>query len=278
MTKDESIKQLENQMHSIPELRAKWKTVEFDKWKRRTRLIIEKIFGVESSHLNEFDKIKYGLIAYSKNTPDESLKRAYLNGLEIAQGLIESLIDEIKDFGLPQQEIDEISLKNNNAKSEKIFISHSSSDAHFGKAIVQLLRDLGLKREQIVFTSDDNYGIPLDDNIFEYLKKQILNGVYILYLLSDNYYSRVACLNEMGAAWIVQSQYSIIAVPGFEFSNPKFSEGAIDPRRMGFAMNNYKRIVEFKNNILRQFSLVIDEADWMEIYKKYCETIENLSK
>ncbi|GCD12255.1 toll/interleukin-1 receptor domain-containing protein [Clostridium tagluense] len=283
MNSEESIKFLLEQKEAIVNLPDKRRSPQFDKWKRRTRLIIEKVFSNGSLHLKEFDGIRYSLSVFSLSTPEESFQRVYMRGLEDAMGLIETCIEEIKDFGLDEseQEVGGNNMGENIQqvrKANKIFISHSSEDSHFGKAIVQLLRGLGLKRDQIVFTSDDDYGIPLDDNIFEYLKKQITNGVYILYLLSDNYYDSVACLNEMGAAWIVQNQYTIIGIPGFQFSNTKFSGGAIDPRKIGFTMDNTKRVIEFKNNILNQFDLSIDEMDWMEVYKKYCDTVEGLCK
>ncbi|MFE4706893.1 RNA-binding domain-containing protein [Peribacillus simplex] len=160
---------------------------------------------------------------------------------------------------------------------DKIFISHSSIDKQYGEAIVELLRGLGLKREQIIFTSNDNYGIPLNSNIFDYLKEQINDGVHMIYLLSDNYYNSVACLNEMGAAWIVQNQYTVIGVPDFHFNNEKFQNGVIDPRRIGFLMNNKNRIVEFKNNILKQFDLKIDEVDWNELLDKHMNNMSKIS-
>lgn len=159
---------------------------------------------------------------------------------------------------------------------EKIFISHASADKKYGEVLVKLLRGLGLKRDQIIFTSDDDYGIPIDRNIFDYLKDQINDGVYMIYLLSDKYYERVACLNEMGAAWIVQNDYTVIGIPNFDFNNPKFSEGAIDPRRIGFTLDNKKRIVEFKNKILDRFELSIDEPDWNNLLDDYLENIKKI--
>lgn len=152
---------------------------------------------------------------------------------------------------------------------EKIFISHSSKDKKYGEALVKFLRGLGLQRNQIIFTSDDDYGIPLDMNIFEYLKTQINEGAYMIYLLSNNYYDSVACLNEMGAAWVVQNDYTVIGIPDFSFDNPKFSSGAIDPRRIGFTLDNKKRLVEFKNKILDRFQLQVDEADWNRILDEH---------
>lgn len=152
---------------------------------------------------------------------------------------------------------------------EKIFISHSSKDKRYGDALVKLLRGLGLERNQIIFTSDDDYGIPIDMNIFEYLKNQINEGAYMIYLLSNDYYGSVACLNEMGAAWVVQNDYTVIGIPDFHFDEPKFSSGAIDPRRIGFRLDNKKRLVEFKNKILDRFELKVDEADWNRIFDEH---------
>ena len=156
---------------------------------------------------------------------------------------------------------------------EKIFISHSSKDKQYGEALVKLLRGLGLKRDQIIFTSNDDYGIPIDMNIFEYLKKQINEGAYMIYLLSNDYYGSVACLNEMGAAWVVQNDYTVIGIPGFHFDNPKFLNGAIDPRRIGFTIDNKKRIVEFKNKLLERLQLEVDEADWNRILEEHIASL-----
>ncbi len=38
----------------------------------------------------------------------------------------------------------------------------------------------------------------------------------MIYHLSDNYYDSVACLNEMGAAWVVQNDYTVVGIPGFD--------------------------------------------------------------
>lgn len=156
---------------------------------------------------------------------------------------------------------------------EKVFISHSSQDKKYGEALVKFLRGTGLKRDQIIFTSDDDYGIPISMNIFDYLKSQIDEGAYMIYLLSNNYYDSVACLNEMGAAWVVQNEYAVIGVPDFEFSDPKFSSGAIDPRAIGFKLDNKKRLVEFKNQLVNRFELTIDEADWNRLLDEHIESL-----
>ena len=53
--------------------------------------------------------------------------------------------------------------------------------------------------------------------------------------MSKNYYDSIACMNEMGAAWALQSKYTIILLPGFEFRE---IEGAINPRQIGLKFDN----------------------------------------
>lgn len=127
----------------------------------------------------------------------------------------------------------------------KIFISHSSKNANYGQAIVDLLVAVGVNNEQIIFTSNDAFGIPTGQNIFNWLRARITEKPHVIYLLSTEYYSSIACLNEMGAAWIVENEHTIIFTPEFKVSSPEFQSGALDPREMGFKINNHDRVTGF---------------------------------
>lgn len=127
----------------------------------------------------------------------------------------------------------------------KIFISHSSKNANYGQAIVDLLVAVGVNNEQIIFTSNDAFGIPTGQNIFNWLIARITEKPHVVYLLSSEYYSSVACLNEMGAAWIVENEHTIIFTPEFKASSHEFQSGALDPREMGFKINNHDRVTGF---------------------------------
>ena len=100
-----------------------------------------------------------------------------------------------------------------NVNLKRIFISHASKDSPFGDAIVGLLRGIGLAQNQIIYTSDPDYGIPPGQDIFDYLRDQIRNDTYMIYLLSNNYYNSIACLNEMGAAWVRQTDAQTLLPP-----------------------------------------------------------------
>lgn len=63
--------------------------------------------------------------------------------------------------------------------------------------------------------------------------------IYVILLLSKNYYDSVACLNEMGATWVLKAKYSTIVCPGFTIPEIK---GAVNPRKMAVVLNDSKRV------------------------------------
>lgn len=127
----------------------------------------------------------------------------------------------------------------------KIFISHSSKNANYGKALVELLTSIGVAHDKITFTSDTSYGIPPGENIFNWLKERISEKPFVIYLLSPEYFSSVACLNEMGAAWVVENRHVAIFTPEFNIDSVDFRNGVLDPREMGFRLNDEDRLTQF---------------------------------
>ncbi|MDS9467969.1 toll/interleukin-1 receptor domain-containing protein [Paracoccus sp. MBLB3053] len=124
----------------------------------------------------------------------------------------------------------------------KIFISHSSKNADYGKALVEFLTSIGVAHNNITFTSDSAYGIPSGANIFDWLKGKISEKPFVIYLLSPEYFSSVACLNEMGAAWVIENQHISIFTPDFDIDGSNFRNSVLDPREMGFRLNDRDRI------------------------------------
>lgn len=123
----------------------------------------------------------------------------------------------------------------NDFKELKIFISHASADKCLVTAFVELLEGIGIKQEQIFCSSIPEYGIPLGEDIYEYLRKELLRSrVYVIFFLSEAYYKSVACLNEMGAAWILRNDYLAVLQPGFTFKEIK---GAVNPRKIALDLN-----------------------------------------
>lgn len=163
-------------------------------------------------------------------------------------------------------------------ESPKIFLSHRSSDKKYGDALEKLIVGLGVKNDQLIYTSHPLHKIPLNENIYDYLRKSINQKVFVIILWSNEYLESPACLNEMGAAWVTQSDYTNIYTPEFAFGNPKYHECAVDTRKMGAVLNaddNCRAsMIEFKNKILEIFNLTIDEQTWMYLLEQFISDIK----
>lgn len=117
----------------------------------------------------------------------------------------------------------------------RIFISHSGRDEKIATAFVELLEGLGLNQKHIFCSSVPGYNIPLGKDIYDHLQEEFQNSrIYVIFLLSKNYYESAACLNEMGAAWVLRSEYLSVILPGFSFSEIK---GAVNPNRIAIDLN-----------------------------------------
>lgn len=167
-------------------------------------------------------------------------------------------------------------LDTSNAKTI-IFISHSSSDKKYGNALRKFIVGLGVKDEQLIYTSHPLNKIPLDKNIYEYLRDNFNNKIFMIILWSDSYLESPACLNEMGAAWVTQSDYTNIYVPNFSFGNPKYHQCAVDTRKMGAVLNNddhcKANMIELKDKILNMFNLTIDEKHFMVLLDEFMKDL-----
>lgn len=148
----------------------------------------------------------------------------------------------------------------NQAKKQNIFISHSSKNVNYGNSLVELLTGVGVKPEQIIFTSNVAYGIPIGENIFDWLKSIINEKPFVIYLLSTAYYASVACLNEMGAAWIIENKNAMVFTPDFDLRSYEFQNGAIDPRKIGFFINDKERVTAFIESLKSDFAITKNQV------------------
>ena len=159
-----------------------------------------------------------------------------------------------------------------------IFLSHRSSDKKYGDALAKFIVGLGVKNEQLIYTSHPLHKIPLDENIYEYLRKNINRDIFMIILWSDEYLNSPACLNEMGASWVVQCDFTNVYVPQFSFTNPKYHECAVDTRKMGVVLNGDESckhaILELKDKILTLFGLSKDEAQIMNLIDRLMDDIK----
>ncbi len=156
----------------------------------------------------------------------------------------------------------------------KIFISHSSQNKNYGNELVDLLTGIGVKDDEIIFTSNHAYGIPIGQNIFDWLKSTISEKPHVLYLLSPEYYRSVACLNEMGAAWVVENKHTMIFTPEFNLSSPEFLMGAINPREIGFYIDNHDKLIAFVESLRIDFVISLNQVLISQKIRLFLENIK----
>ena len=171
------------------------------------------------------------------------------------------------------------SQNSNNIKNDApiIFLSHKSDDKKYGDALRNFIIGLGVNDSQLIYTDHPLNKIPMDENIFDYLRKNINSTIFMIILWSNKYLESPACLNEMGAAWVVQADYTNIYVPDFSFGNPKYHECAVDTRKMGAvldgSMNCRTSMLELKDKIVNMFKLEDDEKKTAYLLDEFMKEI-----
>lgn len=73
---------------------------DFTKWHRDAEVAIQRIFGEKSRHFTDFSQIPYSLSFFTTSTPDYEFQQAYLRGLQRAHAVLSSLIDEVTEYDL----------------------------------------------------------------------------------------------------------------------------------------------------------------------------------
>lgn len=99
MNKSEAIGRLEGLKDRASQLTGLRRgSQEFKKWHRDTEVAIERIFGEGTRHSKDFTDISYSLSVFTSGTPDSAFDNAYRRGVETAISILESLIDEVKEY------------------------------------------------------------------------------------------------------------------------------------------------------------------------------------
>lgn len=195
-----------------------------------------------------------------------------------AKKFLEEIFAEIKDydFNLIMNKSSGGGIKHNGIK--KIFLSHRSTDKKYADALERFIVGLGVKNNQLIYTSHPLHKIPLGQKIYDYLRENINDQVFMIILWSNDYLDSPACLSEMGAAWVTQTDYIGIYCPEFSFGNPKYHEVPIDTTKMGAVLNgdaNCKAsMIEFKNKIQAFFELEDDEQKTAYLVDEFLKDIK----
>jgi len=134
-------------------------------------------------------------------------------------------------------------------------------------AFVDVLEQLGVPEADILYTSSDRHGVPGDEDILEYLKKRIGKRINVFYMLSDNYYKSVYCINEMRAAWRVQNEYTIYTFPNLHYEVKGLNS------KKGYNLTSAIELDNLKDRITKMYNTSISEEKWEDVKSKFLEVV-----
>ena len=225
-----------------------------EKWQLTSKDVLIGAFGESHRYVLAFaDTI-------SKKNSGFNYQREFISEVNRGMSVLES-VQESLQMGIGLEKTEEI---NPSTKTPMIFISHSSKDKPFVEALVSLLEDIGFDKSNLFCSSVDGYGIALSKDIFETLRSLFNeHNLYVIFIHSPRYYKSALSLNEMGAAWVLKTDFCSFLTADMDFNK---MSGVVNGSTIAIKVDTEdvpSRLSELKNLLIQMFSLpLIDETKW----------------
>lgn len=188
-------------------------------------------------------------------------KSNYFKFREDIQSEIQDCISQLTAFikaDVMKQEIKAQSIEQSSVikKTPMVFISHSSKDIEFVEALVTLLESIGFDNTNLFCSSIPDYWIGLSQDIFASLRTLFTDHeLFVIFVQSPRYYESPVSLNEMGAAWVLQSDYCSILTKDMQKDAMR---GVFDDHTIFLKVDAPQveaRMNELKNKLIKLFGL-----------------------
>lgn len=246
---------------------------DFKAWKNLTERTLIKIFGQNSTEINQFKELVfcyYGIMIGGADYSQDHL-RNFRKDFKIITQSIEQYIEEFKDeIDSQEDEIDGVP----NKEISKVFISHASKDGPIIEELIDLLETIGLDSTQIFCTSFEGYGIDLGENFLEAIKSELSGESLVLFVLTENFYNSPICMCELGATWVLSKEHIPVVVPPLNYDEIK---GTL-PLTQGFKINEPLKLNSFKNKIEETFAIVqpLNFSTWERKRDRICGRLDKI--
>ena len=142
--------------------------------------------GITKKDKNE---IKYFLLEikewYEKTWNDIENDRyvTNFNEHERTLSIVNEVLDNIDNSDLSKTDLVEVHTACDT--DPIILLSHRSTDKKYGDALEKLFSKIGIRNEQLIYTSHPLHKIPLDKNIYEYLRESFGRKIFVIILWSN---------------------------------------------------------------------------------------------
>lgn len=150
------------------------------------------------------------------------------------------------------------------AKKPMVFISHKHDDLDFVRELTDMLQDIGLDKSNLFCSSIPGLWIGLSKDIFESLRTLFVGReLYVIFVQSPRYYQSPVSLNEMGAAWVLQTEYCSILTKDMTYDQMK---GVFDNHKTAIKVDSEEaptRLDEMKDSIVQFLGLSpVGDKSW----------------
>lgn len=189
-TQEQKVRSLEQTYLSISDVNSHTGIDAYLEWHSAALLYLSTYYSDSNPDFNAFKHLDNSGNGYTLRTNFKSINSIY------------NLLME----GVKNQEA-HVTLKNDK-KTPLVFISHSSKDEPFVVALVNLLEDMGFNKNNLFCSSVREYGIPLGGDIFGTIRELFhKHDLYVIFVHSPRFYGSAVSLNEMGAAWVLKTNF-----------------------------------------------------------------------
>lgn len=226
----------------VPEDELDEFTNKFEGWKSYVLELLISQFGGGDQFVYDWNS-NIGTYVSKREPILPQLKKKVNKGVSLLDSFIQRL-----DFHFHDNEYAVKVLKQDNMEnSPKVFISHSSDDKELILSFIKrvLILGLGLPKDDIVFTSDENYGIEPGGDIPQYIKRNIAHANVVLIMISHGYKKSEVCLNEMGAAWALDRNIIQVLLPDADFDDL----GWLINLKKAIRLNDKKQLISLTRKI-----------------------------
>lgn len=245
---------------------------EINQWQYTTKTVLATCFGADSNHYQMFEHTCLAQRVYmdAKNELEHEVKA----GRESLSSIIaaESIKTQLASLNVSEK---------TESRQPKIFISHKQEDKAYADAIVNLINFIiGADGDKIFCSSVPGYGIKQSRDIMDELRSQFeKNEIMMVIIHSPRYYQSAICLNEMGAAWVLGSQFASFMTKDCGYDDLRGVIGkesiCININDDGPTLNTHFN--DFKNDIVKFFGTANpDENKWENARLRFLNEVQSI--
>lgn len=262
LTEEEKIRQLESTYKELSKTAENsQKTIDaYLEWYKAAILYFSRFYTEKNSDFKDFKNLD--------NSGNGHSLRSNFNKIYAKYNLLMNNVNNIP--------VDD---NGNKRKSPMVFISHSSKDKNFVEALVNLLEDIGLNKNTLFCSSVAEYGLGLSADIFDTLRELFKShDLYMIFIHSPRYYQSPVSLNEMGAAWVLRTDFCSILTADMDFTDLR---GVINGNKIGIkvdAEDASARLNELYEKLQTIFNLTpLNTTIWERKRNFFLKLVKNIS-